>query len=354
MATTARNPCARGPLLEVNGLKVQFNIGRGRPPVRAVDGVDLAIAPGETLGLVGESGSGKTTIGRAVLGLTPVTEGTIDFDGADITNAGHRQRRALSSELQVVFQDPYSSLNPTSTVGQTLTETLRVHDRPSDSGARRKVEEMLRKIGLGPDAANRFPSQFSGGQRQRIAIARALMVRPRLVICDEPVSALDLSVQAQVLNLLRQLQDEFQLSYLFVGHDLAVVRYLSHRMIVLYRGRIMEQGDAATVYHDPVHPYTQALLEAAPVPDPDEQERRRGARAERRVLARDEVGSRGCPFAARCPHAVDRCWEEQPQLETTTTGSLVACHRWRAIRENKSGAAASMDEARRSAAGSAR
>ena len=266
-------------LLDVRGLTVEYAVGRQRPPLRAVDGVDLRIGARETVGLVGESGSGKSTIGRAILGLVPVAAGTVRFDGADITRASQRQRRSLSSELQVIFQDPYSSLNPTRSIGDTLAETLRAQRGRSDVAAR--VRTMLERVGLPADAARRYPAHFSGGQRQRIAIARALMASPRLVICDEAVSALDLSVQAQVLNLLRELQHELGLSYLFISHDLAVVRHVSHRIVVLYRGQVVEQGRAADVYANPQHAYTQALLEAAPAPDPDVQRARREARLRR-------------------------------------------------------------------------
>jgi len=321
----------RVPLLDVRGLVVEFDVGRHCPPVRAVDGVDLSVAAGETVGLVGESGSGKTTLGRAVLGLVPVADGAISFDGEDITHAGNRRRRQLSADLQVVFQDPYSSLNPTRTIGQTLSETLRVHTRTSAAETSERVRSMLEKVGLDADAEQRYPAQFSGGQRQRIAIARALMAHPRLVICDEPVSALDLSVQAQVLNLLRALQDELGLGYLFVAHDLAVVRHLSQRIVVLYRGRVMEDGDAAVVFERPLHPYTQALLYAAPLPDPEQQRRRRAMRL-RRGSASTVVPAEACPFVARCPHAVDACRTHRPPLETTPEGSRVACIRWRDLR----------------------
>jgi oligopeptide/dipeptide ABC transporter ATP-binding protein len=314
------------PLLDVRELTVEYPLGRGRPPLRAVDRVSFTVAAGETVGLVGESGSGKTTIGRAILGLAPVKEGVISLAGSEITHAGYRQRRQLSSELQVVFQDPYSSLNPTRTIGQTLAETLRAQGT-ARSVAVARVREMLERVGLPADAAGRYPAHFSGGQRQRIAIARALMAQPQLVVCDEPASALDLSVQAQVLNLLRELQHQFQLSYLFIAHDLAVVRHLSHRIIVLYHGRIMEHGDAAGVYSNPVHPYTQALLDAAPVPDPDEQARRRSRRHRTTVSAAPATAD-SCPFASRCPHTIDICRTNQPPLETTPAGTLVACHRW--------------------------
>ena len=329
-----RPPAA--PLLDVRELTVEFPRGRRLPPLRAVDGVSLTVAARETVGLVGESGSGKTTIGRAILGLAPVKEGTVSFAGVDITRARYRERRTLSAELQAVFQDPYSSLNPTRTVAQTLAETLRVHGKLPRTETTQRVRAMLERVGLPADAAGRYPAHFSGGQRQRIAIARALMVQPRLVICDEPVSALDLSVQAQVLNLLRELQNDFELSYLFIAHDLAVVRYLSHRIVVLYRGRIMEDGAAATVYENPTHPYTQALLVAAPLPDPELQRRKRLGRAKRNGGTSRAVPAEACPFAARCPYAIEICTTQRPQLETTPEGSLVACHRWRELRQKPS------------------
>jgi oligopeptide/dipeptide ABC transporter ATP-binding protein len=327
------------PLLDVRDLRVEFPRGRGLAPLRAVDGVSFTVAPRETVGVVGESGSGKSTIGRAILGLTSATGGTVGFAGEDITYARPRRRRELSAELQVVFQDPYSSLNPTRTIGQTLGETLSVHGRPSRTEVDERVHAMLARVGLGADAANRYPGSFSGGQRQRIAIARALMVRPRLVICDEAVSALDVSVQANVLNLLRELQEDFELGYVFIAHDLDVVRHLSHRTVVLYRGRIMEQGDAATVYADPAHPYTQALIDAVPVPVPELQRERRAARRLRLADTADTIGTASaaptadaCPFAARCPHAVDLCRTQRPPLERVDNGSTVACHRWRELR----------------------
>jgi len=321
----------RTPLLEINGLTVEFPV-RHRPPLRAVDGVDLSIYPRETVGLVGESGSGKTTLGKAILGLCRITHGTIAFDGADTTRANYRQRRSLSAHLQVVFQDPYSSLNPTRTIGQTLSETLRVHRDRDRADIEQQVHAILQRVGLPAQAAKRYPAHFSGGQRQRVAIARALIVRPRLVICDEPVSALDLSVQAQVLNLLHELQEEFHLSYLFIAHDLDVVRHLSHRIVVLYRGRVMEAGDADTVYRHPAHPYTRALLEAAPVPDPEQQRRRREARSVQNNRSPIRLIGDGCPFTPRCPFAIDICGKTRPALETTQDGSLVACHRWRELR----------------------
>ncbi|MFM9555908.1 ABC transporter ATP-binding protein [Streptomyces caniscabiei] len=316
-------------LLEVSDLSVHFRRGHGSPVLRAVDRVSFSVAERETLGVVGESGSGKSTIGRAVLGLVPPTDGRIEFAGEDITRADHRRRRALSRDLQVIFQDPYSSLNPTRTVAQTLGESLRAEKLAGDE-VRERVVAMLERVGLPASAADRHPSGFSGGQRQRIAIARALVARPRLVICDEPVSALDLSVQAQVLNLLRELQDEFALGYVFVAHDLDVVRHLSHRIMVLYRGQIMEQGPADAVHATPAHPYTRTLLDAAPVPDPVRQAERRM----RRVRTGDNTGpvsGTGCPFAGRCLHAAPPCRTERPPLEQTPAGTTVACHRWREL-----------------------
>jgi oligopeptide/dipeptide ABC transporter ATP-binding protein len=333
----------RAPLLAVNDLAVEYRAGRS--VIRAIDGVDLTVAARETVGLVGESGSGKTTLGRAILGLAAIREGAVAFDGTAITRAKRRQRRRLSAEMQVVFQDPFSSLNPTRTVGQTLAETARVH---AQSNAERgqidaRVREMLERVGLPSNATNRFPGQFSGGQRQRIAIARALMVLPRLVICDEPVSALDLSIQAQVLNLLRQLQEEFELSYLLISHDLSVVRHLAHRIVVLYRGRVMESGDAGAIYDSAAHPYTQALLDAAPVSDPDLQRARRRARGAHRSDASGSLAAESCPFALRCEHALDVCRTVRPQLEATSHGTLVACHRWRELRPERAPASAFTD-----------
>jgi peptide/nickel transport system ATP-binding protein len=273
-------------ILELRDLVVEFTRRRGAPPLRAVDGVSFDVRAGETVGLVGQSGSGKTTIGRAILGLVAPTAGSILFDGREITHAGFRERRALSAHLQVVFQDPYSSLNPTRKIGQTLAEPLTVHLKLGKEEIAERVREGLERVGLPAGAAERYPAQFSGGQRQRIAIARALMLSPRLVICDEPVTALDLSVQAQVLNLLAELQRELALSYLFIAHDLAVVRYLSHRIVVLNKGRVVESGPADEVYRRPTHPYTQALLAAAPVPDPAIQRGRSSALVEELERAR--------------------------------------------------------------------
>ncbi|MGW6457912.1 ATP-binding cassette domain-containing protein [Streptomyces sp. NPDC055078] len=254
------------PLLTVRDLVVRYRTTHraSRSAVAAVDGVSFSIGSGETVGLVGESGSGKSTIGRAILGLAPVRAGAVEFAGKDITHAPFRARRALSADLQVVFQDPYGSLNPTRTIGDLLAEPVRVHERPDRAALNRRVADMLERVGLGAEAADRYPGGFSGGQRQRIAIARALMMSPRLVICDEPTSALDLSIQAQILNLLADLQSSLNVSYLFVSHDLAVVRHIAQKVIVLRLGRIVEAGDTDTVYTRPGHPYTRSLLDAIP------------------------------------------------------------------------------------------
>jgi ABC-type glutathione transport system ATPase component len=266
------------PLLTVENLVVEYP-GKGfrSASFRALDGVSVSVAPGKTLGVVGESGSGKTTLGRALLGLAPVTEGVITFEGKDISHAGRRQRRSLSRDMQVVFQDPYTSLNPAMQVGEILAEPLSIQG-VSSADARARVSELLDRVGLPQDAAKRLPREFSGGQRQRVAIARALALKPKLIICDEPVSALDLTTQARVLDLFLQIQQDTGVSYVFVSHDLDVVRHISHDVAVMYRGEIVEQGPASVVTVEPEHPYTQRLLLASPVPDPDRQAERRANR----------------------------------------------------------------------------
>jgi peptide/nickel transport system ATP-binding protein len=271
-------PTPQTPLLDIKDLVVEYP-GKGfrAQPFRALKGVSLDILPGETVGLVGESGSGKTTLGRAALGLAPVTEGSIRYEGKEIAHLKRQERRALSSEIQVVFQDPYSSLNPSMTIEQILTEPLTAAG-VAGKEAKTRVHDLLDQVGLPADARGRLPREFSGGQRQRVAIARALALRPRLIVCDEPVSALDLSTQARVLDLFIDIQDRTGVAYLFVTHDLAVVRHISHRVAVMYRGEIVESGDGERVTSRPEHPYTQRLFMAAPVPDPDKQEERRIAR----------------------------------------------------------------------------
>jgi ABC-type glutathione transport system ATPase component len=271
-------PSMTDRLLDVEDLAVRYRgTGLFASSFQALSGVSLHLGAGETLGLVGESGSGKTTIGRALLGLAPVSSGRIGFDGRDITAVSRRERRALSRDLQVVFQDPYSSLNPARTVGDTLAEPLSAQGVPAQE-ARARVRELLDRVHLPLDAMGRLPREFSGGQRQRIAIARALALKPRLIVCDEPVSALDLSTQARVLDLFLEIQRDSGVAYLFISHDLDVVRHVSHRVAVLYRGQLVEQGPAEQVTRSPQHPYTQRLLLASPVPDPDRQAARRDAR----------------------------------------------------------------------------
>jgi ABC-type glutathione transport system ATPase component len=279
---------AQPMLLRVADLAVDYGTGRRRR--RVVEGVGFDIPAGRTVGLVGESGSGKTTIGRAILGMVPIAGGTVEFEGRDITRLRGAERRALGSRRQVVFQDPYSSLDPTKTIGYTLAEpcaTLPAGERMTREQIGARMGALLERVGLGPDAARRYPAQFSGGQRQRIAIARALMLSPRLIVCDEPVSALDLSVQAEVLNLLAEVQRDLGLGLLFISHDLTVVRHISHEIVVLRAGRIVEQGPAQRVYDEPRDDYTRALLAAAPVPDPDEQSARREARRALAAAAAD-------------------------------------------------------------------
>ncbi|MFZ4893783.1 ATP-binding cassette domain-containing protein [Plantibacter sp. Mn2098] len=272
------------PLLSITDLVVEYP-GRRRTSFRALHGVSLDVRPGETMGLVGESGSGKTTLGRAVLGLAPVSGGSITFDGADIGTATKQQRRRLSRDIQVVFQDPYTSLNPAMRVGDILAEPL-LAQGIGRGDARARVAELLGQVNLPLDAADRFSGEFSGGQRQRVAIARALAIDPRLIVCDEPVSALDLTTQARVLELFAEIQERTGVAYLFVSHDLAVIRAISHRVAVMYRGRIVEQGSVADVTERPQDPYTRSLLLAAPVPDPGEQRERRLARLAASAAAR--------------------------------------------------------------------
>ena len=272
------SPTESAPLLTVDQLVVEYPSKKFRAkPFRALTDINISIGRGETLGLVGESGSGKTTLGRAILGLAPVTGGKISFDGKDISHSSRKDRRVLSRDLQVVFQDPYTSLNPALEIGDILAEPLGVQGM-EPAAAKKRVKELLDQVGLPADAIHRLPREFSGGQRQRVAIARALALSPKLIVCDEPVSALDLSTQARVLDLFLQIQKDTGVSYLFVSHDLDVVRHISHRVAVMYHGEIVEQGPSGVVTTDPDHPYTQRLLLASPVPDPDRQEQRRADR----------------------------------------------------------------------------
>ena len=318
-------------LLEVRDLVKHFPVGggffkRAGGTVRAVDGVSFSLRRGETLGLVGESGCGKTTTGRCILQLERPTSGKIIFEGTDLATHSEQQLRELRRHMQVIFQDPYSSLNPRMTIGQILAEPLKVHRLVSGKAAREKrIEELLTQVGLLPQHAQRYPHQLSGGQRQRVGIARALAMEPSLIICDEPVSALDVSIQAQIINLLEELQSRLGLTYLFIAHDLSVVRHISDRVVVMYLGKVAEVADRQALYEAPVHPYTRALLSAVPIPDPKLE-----ATRERTVL-RGEVPSSltppaGCVFHPRCPIAEARCSAEIPRLREIHPGHWGACH----------------------------
>jgi oligopeptide transport system ATP-binding protein len=315
-------------LVRAKGLSKHFSVTRGwkKVAVQAVSEIDLEIASGETLGLVGESGCGKSTLGRTLLRLVEPTAGTISFDGKDLTKLTQRALRPLRRSMQMIFQDPYASLNPRMTVGAAIAEPLEIHGLAATKRERdERVLALLAKVGLRADAAMRYPHEFSGGQRQRVGIARALAVKPRFIVCDEPISALDVSIQAQIVNLLEDLQSAEQLTYLFISHDLKVVQHVCDRVAVMYLGRIVELADAKTLYKEPKHPYTQALLSAVPRADPKSKRSR--------IILQGDVPSplappAGCPFHPRCPvkDKPKACFEQLPQLRVLANGSSAACH----------------------------
>ncbi len=322
------------PSLSVQDLKVHFHLGGGlfgrrhAAVVKAVDGVSFDLHPGETLGLVGESGCGKSTLGRAILRLLPSAGGRVMWRGRDLGKLEPEAMRQIRREMQIVFQDPLAALNPRMTAGEIIAEPLRTFQ--PDLGAneqRRRVQEMMAKVGLLPRQINRYPHEFSGGQCQRIGIARAMINDPKLIVCDEPVSALDVSIQAQIVNLLMDLQADTGMSLIFISHNLSVVRHISHRILVLYLGRVMEFADAERIYRSPRHPYTQALISAVPIPDPDLERQRR------RITLQGDLPSSlnppsGCVFRTRCPKADDLCTREVPPLMPAADGHAVACHHW--------------------------
>ena len=304
---------------------IVFGIGAVRQVVRAVDGVSLSIRKGETLGLVGESGCGKSTLGYTILQLERATAGEVFYDGQDLLQLKGSQLRPFRRRMQIIFQDPHSALDPRMTIGDAIAEPLRVHEIVPREEVSDRVEELLKTVGLNPYFKNRYPHEFSGGQQQRIVIARALSVEPDFIICDEPISALDVSIQAQIINLLESLQDQFKLTYLFISHDLRVVRHISDRVAVMYLGKIVEQADANELHSNPLHPYTQALLSSVPVANPAL------ARKRQRIILEGDVPSpfnppSGCRFRTRCPIAVARCAEEEPEFREVQENHWVACH----------------------------
>jgi oligopeptide/dipeptide ABC transporter ATP-binding protein len=319
------------PILKLEGLKKHFNTTTGgafnkkKAVLKAVDGIDLEVNPGETIGLVGESGCGKTTAGRTILKLYEPTDGKIIFNGEDITNYSRAKMKPLRREMQMIFQDPFASLNPRQTVGTIIANMFEIQGITPPGGVENEVRALMERVGLNPEHLNRYPHEFSGGQRQRIGVARAIALKPKLIVADEPVSALDVSIQAQVVNLLEDLQDEFNLSYIFVAHDLSVVQHISDRVIVMYLGKVMEEASKVDLFANPRHPYTKALLSAVPTPDPVQ------GRKRERIMLQGDLPSpinppAGCVFNTRCWKATEKCRTEVPLLQIGTNNHKVACH----------------------------
>ena len=307
------------PLIQASSLSKEFRVGK-RPHL-AVDDVSLEIYPGETLGLVGESGCGKTTIGRLLLRLLEPASGRVYYRGQDIFALSNTEMKAMRRNLQVIFQDPYASLNPRMTVQDIIGEPLDIHGLAHGDERRDRINELLKLVGLRQDHAGRYPHEFSGGQRQRIGIARALAVEPTFIVCDEPISALDVSIQAQIVNLLKELQERMGIAYLFIAHDLSMVQFISDRVAVMYGGRLMELAPSHELYANPLHPYTQALLSAIPIPDPKIERQRKALRVPEEL----PLTTAGCPFSTRCPYATDTCRQEKPEWREVSPGHFVAC-----------------------------
>jgi oligopeptide/dipeptide ABC transporter ATP-binding protein len=313
----------KGPLVQIRNLKKHFQIGDRT--LKAVDGLNLDLYPGETVGLVGESGCGKSTAGRTVLRLYDPTEGEVLFEGKNIYKYSQREMQHIRRQMQMVFQDPYASLNPRMTVEDIIGEPIDIHGLATGKKRKERIVELLKLVGLAPEAVNRFPHEFSGGQRQRIGIARALAVEPKFIVCDEPISALDVSIQAQVVNLFKEIQEKMDLTYLFIAHDLSMVRYISDRVLVMYLGKMMELAPSDELHENPLHPYTKALLSAVPLPDPKLE------RTREKIVLEGDVPSpmnppSGCVFRTRCPMAMDICAKVTPEWREVKPGHFVACH----------------------------